>query len=107
VSFFNHLSKKADVLTEHSFNFFWFPQELQLVIEPLLSPKCVDNKDVAGLLALIAFAGIDLMDKEEVFKSEMIKKTFDDKFREFLQKLSSLLFGITVDKVRNRLFTFF
>jgi hypothetical protein len=64
------------------------------------------DKDVAGLLALITFAGINF-DEEELFKSKIIEKTFeDDKFRECLHNPSSLLFGITVDNVRKGLFIF-
>ena len=45
------------------------------------------DMDVAGLLALITFAGIDF-DKIELFKSKIIKKTFEDEnFCECLQNL--------------------
>jgi hypothetical protein len=43
--------------------------------------------DVAELLALITFAGINF-DKEELFKSKITKKTFEDEtFCECLQNL--------------------
>jgi hypothetical protein len=62
--------------------------------------------DVAGLFALITFAGIDF-DEEELFKFEIIKKLFEDEtFCECLKNLSALLLGITVNKVHNGLFTF-
>jgi hypothetical protein len=69
------LSEKASVLTKHYFYYFWFPQEIQVVIEPLLSPKCLD-KDVARLLTLIMFAGINF-DEEELFQSKIMEKTFE------------------------------
>jgi hypothetical protein len=105
MSFLKLLHEKAEALTEHSFYSYWFPQKIQVDIELLLSQKR-GHKDVAGMLALIMFAGINF-DKEELFQSGIIEKTFeDDEFRECLQNLSSLLFGITVDDVRNTLFTF-
>jgi hypothetical protein len=58
----------------------------------LLSLCCLANckhkdMDVAELLALITFAGINF-DKEELFKSKITKKTFEDEtFCECLQNL--------------------
>jgi hypothetical protein len=105
MSFLKHLIKRAKVLTEHYFYFYyWSPQELQVVIEPLLSRKWADM-DVAGLLLLITFAGIDF-DEEELFQSNIIKRTFEDETSsECLLNLLALLFGMTADNVRNSLFT--
>jgi hypothetical protein len=62
--------------------------------------------DVAGLLTLTTFAGIDF-DEEAFLKSKIIKNPFEDEtFCECLQNLPSLLFRITVNKVHNSLFTF-
>jgi hypothetical protein len=88
------LIKKANILTEHSFYFYWFPQELQVVIEPLLYRKRVDM-DVAGLFSLIMLVGIHF-DEEKLFQSKIMERTFkDEKFSECLQNLLALLFGIT------------
>jgi hypothetical protein len=104
-SFFKLLLKKADILTEHSFYLYCFPRQIQTVIETLLASKRGD-KDVGGLLALILFAGINF-DDEELFLSKIVEKTFEDiQFCDCLPNLSSLLFRITVDNVRNTLFTF-
>jgi hypothetical protein len=76
MSFLKDLSKKSNVLTENYFYLFWLSHELQVGIEPLLSCKRTEM-DKVGLLALIAFAGIDF-DEEELFKSEIIENTFED-----------------------------
>jgi hypothetical protein len=69
-----------------------------------LSSKCWE-KDLEGLLALILFAGINF--DEELFLTKIVEETFKDiHFCECLPNLSSLLFGIMVDNVRNTLITF-
>ena len=108
MAFLTDLLKKARVLDKHSLYMWWFPNDIQVEIEPLLSRKPMDL-DMAGLLGLITFAGIDLNETEDTyFNNQMIQKAFlpkepIDKFNllfESQQNLATLLFGITLDKVR-------
>ena len=109
---------KAAQLSKFSLYQWWFPTEIQEVIETLMSRKPVE-KDLGGLLALIMFTGIDLNEEDELFfQTEMIDKMFRREAKvkkvtttvqeplppNFLfdsqQKLLVLLFGITFDDVR-------
>ena len=104
-----NLRIKHNHLSRHSLYLWWFPNEIQVLIEPLMSQKPSDT-DVSGLLSLILFAGIDLSEKtDDFFQDQIIEKVFLITGKEksnknlFLfesqQNLASLLFGITVDKV--------
>ena len=73
------LQDKADEsaqLSKFSFYQWWFPTEIQQVIEKLMSRKPVE-KDLGGLLALVMFAGIDFNEKDDsFFQTEVIDKVF-------------------------------
>jgi hypothetical protein len=109
---------KAGQLSKFSLYQWWFPTEIQEVMETLMARKPVE-KDLDGLLALIMFAGIDFNEEDELFfQTEVIDKVFRREVKvkkrttkvedvlpsNFLfdsqQNLSVLLFGITFDDVR-------
>jgi hypothetical protein len=109
LSFVRNLHFQYNPLSRHSLYMWWFPNEIQVLIEPLMSHKPSDM-DVPGLLSLILFAGIDLSEKtDDFFQETVIEKVFlitgnemnnENLFLfESQQNLASLLFGITVDKV--------
>ncbi len=106
VTFLKELGKKSGSLTGFSLYMWWFPPEIQEVLEMLMVQKPLDG-DVGGLLALIMFAGIDF-DDDDFFEMQVIQKAFLPKTKdgannllfESQQNLSVLLFGLTVDDVR-------
>jgi hypothetical protein len=57
VIFLKELGKKSESLTGFSLYMWWFPTELQEVLEIIMFRKPLDG-DVGGLLALIMFAGL-------------------------------------------------
>jgi hypothetical protein len=57
VAFLKELGKKSESLTGFSLYMWWFPTELQEVLEMLMFRKRLDG-DVGGLLSLIMFAGM-------------------------------------------------
>ena len=61
VAFLKELRKKSESLTGYSLYVWWFPTEIQKVLEMLMSRKPLDA-DVGGLLTLFMFAGIDFDD---------------------------------------------
>jgi hypothetical protein len=106
VTFLKELPKKSESLTGYSLQMWWFPTEIQEVLEMLMSRKPLDA-DVGRLLSLIMFAGIDF-DDDNFFETQVIQKAFLPKTKdgannllfESQQNLSVLLFGITADDVR-------
>ncbi len=106
VAFLKELRKKSESLTGYSLYMWWFPTEIQKVLEMLMSRKPLDA-DVGGLLTLIMFAGIDF-DDDKFFEMQVIRKAFLPKDKvgtnnllfESQQNLSVLLFGLTLDDVR-------
>ncbi len=113
VTFLKELGKKSGSLTGFSLYMWWFPPEIQEVLEMLMVRKPLDG-DVGGLLALIMFAGIDF-DDDDFFEMQVIQKAFLPKTKEGAnnllfesqQNLSVLLFGLTVDDVRKTLLVLF
>ena len=121
ISFLGVIRDKGDEaaqLSKFSLYQWWFPTEIQEVIETLMSRKPVEN-DLGGLLALIMFTGIDFNEEDELFfQTEMIDKfvrreakvkKVTTKVQEVLPpnflfdsqtNLLVLLFGITFDDVR-------
>jgi hypothetical protein len=102
MTFLRHILAEAEVLTGSSVFNWWFPTEIQKIIEPLLQRKTL-TLDVAGILGVIMFAGLDFED-EEFFLTQIIEKAFEERVKhnelfESQQNLSTLLFGITVDNV--------
>jgi hypothetical protein len=57
VIFLKELGKKSESLTGFSLYMWWFPTELQEVLEIIMFRKPLDG-DVGGLLSLIMFAGL-------------------------------------------------
>ena len=106
MSFLRCLLDKARELTGASIFLWWFPTEIQEVIERLLLRKPLET-DVGGLLGLIMFAGIGL-DNDSFFQTKVIEKAYVPKHPshcanllfESQQNLSALLFRITLDNVR-------
>ena len=102
-SFLLDLLANVTQSTKFSFYMWWFPNDIQRVLEHLFNNK-PPEQDVAGLLSLIAFAGIEEHEKA-YFKDEIIKKHYRTKeltknlFFEAQQNLSDLLFGTTLDDV--------
>jgi hypothetical protein len=105
---FTALYEKAKPLSGSSLFMWWFPHQIQLVIELLFKGKPLDE-DVGGLLSLIMFACVG-SDEDEYFKKNIISSLFLSKphslsklhtniWIESQQNLSVLLFGITVDDV--------
>jgi hypothetical protein len=94
-------------LTGTSHYMWWFPNQIQAIIE-LLFRKKTQEGDVPGLLSLIMFAGLEL-NEEEYFKNQIIQHQYLSRtastskstnwFYESQQNLSDLLFGITLDDV--------
>jgi hypothetical protein len=113
VTFLKELCKKSESLTGYSLYMWWFPTEIQEVLEMLMSRKPLDA-DVGGLLTLIMFAGIDF-DDDKFFEMQVIQKAFLPKTKdgtnnslfESQQNISFLLFGLTVDDVRKTLLVSF
>jgi hypothetical protein len=113
VTFLKELGKKSESLTGFSLYMWWFPTELQEVLEMLMFRKPLDG-DVGGLLSLIMFAGLDF-DDDIFFEMQVIQKAFLPKTKEGAnnllfesqQNLSVLLFGLTVDDVRKTLLVSF
>ncbi len=113
VTFLKELGKKSESLTGFSLYMWWFPTELQEVLEMLMFRKPLDG-DVGGLLSLIMFAGLDF-DDDNFFEMQVIQKAFLPKTKEGAnnllfesqQNLSVLLFGLTVDDVRKTLLVSF
>jgi hypothetical protein len=113
VTFLKKLGKKSESLTEFSLYMWWFPTELQEVVEIMMFRKPLDG-DVGGLLSLIMFAGLDF-DDDIFFEMQVIQKAFLPKTKEGAnnllfesqQNLSVLLFGLTVDDVRKTLLVSF
>ena len=106
VTFLKELCKKSESLTGYSLFMWWFPTEIQKVLEMLMSQKPLDA-DVGGLLTLIMFAGIDF-DDDKFFEMQVIRKAFlprdkdgtNNLLFESQQNLSVLLFGLSLDDVR-------
>jgi hypothetical protein len=113
VTFLKELGKKSESLTGFSLYMWWFPTELQEVLEMLMFRKPLDG-DVGGLLSLIMSAGLDF-DDDNFFEMQVIQKAFLPKTKEGAnnllfesrQNLSVLLFGLTVDDVRKTLLVSF
>jgi hypothetical protein len=109
VTFLKELGNKSVSLTRFSLYMWWFPTELQEVLEMLMFRKPLDG-DVGELLSLIMFAGLDF-DDDNFFEMQVIQNTFLPKTKEGAnnllfesqQNLSVLLFGLTVDDVRKTL----
>jgi hypothetical protein len=76
--FMQDLIDKAESLSETPIFMYWFPKEIQHIIEPLLSGRA-GELNVVGLLGLTKFAGVNIDDEDEFFKSEIIEKTFEPK----------------------------
>ena len=101
--FLNSILSKARDCTGFSFYLWWFPNQIQRVLEHLFKNKPAEQ-DLNGLLSLIVFAGIDC-EEDVYFKEEIIDKFFLSKFPNqncffgSQQNLSDLLFGITIDDV--------
>ena len=102
MSFFRCVLEKAKKLTGYSLYMWWFPYEIQVILERLFTRKPVDT-DVGGLLGLIMLAGID----EEESDIELVENAYIPKNTKNVsnllfdsqQNMSALLFGITVDDV--------
>ena len=105
MSFLNSILSKVQDCTEFSLYMWWFPIEIQRVLEYLFKNKPAEL-DLNGLLSLIVFAGID-SEEDVYFKDEIIDKFYLSKitnqpenfFFDSQQNLSDLLFGITIDDV--------
>ena len=103
--FLRNLVVKFQDLSTSSVLLWWFPTEIQQVIESLFVQKPGD-RDLYGILGLIMFAGID-GDESDL---EMLEKVYGLKntknhsklLCESQQNLSVLLFGTTVDNVREK-----
>jgi hypothetical protein len=74
VAFLKELGKKSEYLTGFSLYMWWFPTELQEVLEMLMFRKPLDG-DVGGLLSLIMCAYIDIND-DIFFEMQVIQKAF-------------------------------
>jgi hypothetical protein len=57
--FLQDLVDKAEILSENPIFMYWFPREMQQIIEPLLSGRAGELY-VVGLLGLTMFAGVDI-----------------------------------------------
>ena len=67
---------KAAQLSKFSLYQWWFPTEIQEVMETLMACKPVE-KDLGGLRALIMFAGIDFNEEDKLFfQTKVIDKVF-------------------------------
>jgi hypothetical protein len=99
-----YLIARSRNLSGTSLYMWWFPPEIQIIIEILFKNKPVEE-DVPGLLSMIMFAGIGFSYDEEVhFKKQVIETLYllsdtTNNFYESQHNLSELLFGITVDDV--------
>jgi hypothetical protein len=113
VTFLKEFGKKLEFVTGFSLYMWWFPTELQEVLEMFMFRKPLDG-DVGGLLSLIMFAGIDF-DDDIFFEMQVIQKAFLPKTKEGAnnllfesqQNLSVLIFGLTIDDVRRTLLVSF
>ncbi len=98
----DELLRKSKKLTGFSHLMWWFPSEIQPVIELLFKNKPLDQ-DVSGLLTLIMFAGIG-SNEDVYFRDEIVASVFlsapKNPWYDSQQNLSSFLFGITLDDVR-------
>ena len=100
------MSFLLDLLTQStklSLYIWWFPNDIQRVLEHLFKNRPTEE-DVAGLLSLIMFAGVT--DNEALyFQEEIISDSYTPKFNKnnpFIdsqQNLSVLLLGFTLDGV--------
>ena len=105
--FLDYLLDRTKPLTGKSHYMWWFPNQIQRIIELLFREKSQQG-DLPGLLSLIMFAGLEPIE-EEYFKNQIIKHQYltrtastskvKNHFYESQQNLSDLLFGITLDDV--------
>ena len=106
MTFLRHILFLAKPLTTYSLFLWWFPPEIQQVIELLMQNKPLEH-DMGGLLGVIMFAGL-AGDKKDFAMTQIVEKIFLQKkgaytpnlINESQQNLSALLFGITLDDVR-------
>ena len=101
--FLQHILFKARPLTAYSVFLWWFPPEMQQVIELLMALNKPLKHDMGGLLGAIMFAGL-AADKTDFAMTQIVEKMYIQKKENLLnesqQNLSTLLFGITLDDVR-------
>ena len=107
MTFLRHICFLARPLTAYSLFLWWFPPEIQQVIELLMAQNKPLEHDMEGLLGVIMFAGL-AGDKTDFAMTQIVKKIFLQKkgaytpnlINDSQQNLSALLFGITLDDVR-------
>ncbi len=106
MSFLRHILFLARPLTAHSLFLWWFPPEIQQVIELLMAQNKPLEHDMGGLLGAIMFAGL-AADKTDFAITQIVEKMYIQKLgyasnllKDSQQNLSALLFGITLDDVR-------
>ncbi len=97
-----NLRVKHNPQSRHSLYMWWFPNEIQVLIEPLMSQKPSDT-DVSGLLSLILFAGIDLSEKtDDFFQDQIIEKVFLTTGKE---KNNKNLFYLNLNRIWRRCYS--
>ena len=98
VTFLKELGKKSGSLTGFSLYMWWFPPEIQEVLEMLMVRKPLDG-DVGGLLALIMFAGIDF-DDDDFFRnasdSESVSTKHQRRSKQFSFRISTESIGFVI-----------
>ena len=106
LAFLNHMSAIGKELSKTSFLFWWFPRDVQVVIERLFQTKPVDL-DLGGLLGAIMIAGLEFDDDEYlgVIITALYRTENNSQLYEGAQNLAVLLFGITSNDVSNTLNT--
>jgi len=103
LGFLNHLCDTAKELKKTSLFFFWFPRDVQVLIERLYQKKPLES-DVSALLLVIMIAGIDFDDNDylayviiQLYRTDSTEST--ESLIQGSQNLCVFMFGTTVDDV--------
>ena len=100
VAFLHHMSRISKELNKTSLYWWWFPRDVQVVMERLFQMKPLEG-DVGGLLGVIMFAGFDFTEDDYFVKmaNKLYRHDSSSPLFEGVQNLAVLLFGSTIDDV--------
>ena len=100
LGFLNHMCDSAKELKKTSLYFYWFPRDVQVLIERLFQKKPLES-DVGGLLGVIMIAGFDFDENDylayvitELYRTESTETLYEGS-----QNLCVLMFGTTLDDI--------
>ena len=100
LAFLNHMCDIAKELKKPSLYFYWFPRNVQVLIERLFQTKPLES-DVGGLLGVIMIAGFGF--DEDDYLAYVITQLYRTDSTETLykgsQNLCVLMFGTTLDDI--------